>query len=130
LNAGSLFQGAGQTLLSGSTVTLNGSLTSFNLILAGAALSGDAVLSGVLTWTSGQINPNSTLTIPAGAALVLAGGSGATYINYGVITNLGTIQLVSGNLELDDQYDGINGWLFNEPSGVVELTSDVSITSY
>jgi len=130
LNAGSLFQGAGQTLLSGSTVTLNGSLTSFNLILAGAALSGDAVLSGVLTWTSGQINPNSTLTIPAGAALVLAGGSGATYINYGVITNLGTIQLVSGNLELDDQYDGINGWLFNEPSGVVELTADVSITSY
>jgi hypothetical protein len=129
LNAGSAFLGAGQTLLSTSTVTLNGSLTSSNLVLAGANLSGSAALSGVLTWTSGQINRDCTLTVTPGAVLALAGVNGSAYVSFGVITNAGTVQLVSGNLQLENYYGGITGWLFNQPSGVVDLAADVSITA-
>jgi hypothetical protein len=128
-SAGSTFLGTGQTVLSGNTVTLNGSLTSSNLVLAGANLSGSAVLSGVLTWTSGQINNDCTLTVIPGAVLTLAGVNGTAYVNFGVITNAGTVQLVSGNLQLENYYGGIAGWLFNQPSGVVNLAADVSITA-
>jgi hypothetical protein len=124
-NTGSLFIGAGQTTLPGSTVTLNGSLISSNLVLAGANLDGTGTLNGVLTWTSGQLQPTCTLMIPANSVLTLAGVNGDSYTVYGTITNLGTVQVVSGNLQLYSS--GTPGLLVNLPGGMVELTADVSI---
>ena len=83
LNPGSLFMGTGQTALSSSTVTLNGSLTSSNLVLAGANLAGNAVLNGVLTWTGGEILGNCALTVASNSVLVLAGVNGNDYYDGG-----------------------------------------------
>jgi hypothetical protein len=125
-NGGSLFIGTGQTLLSGGTTTLNGSLTSSNLVLAGANLAGTAMLTGVWTWTAGQILSSANLTLVSNSLLVVAGGNGnPNMYAEGIITNAGTIQLQSGTLELWSCGGG--GELINLPGGVVDLMTDVSI---
>jgi hypothetical protein len=126
--SGSLFIGAGQTVLSGGTITFNGSLTSSNLVLNGAVLQGNGVLNGVLTWISGVLGTqNETLTIATNSVLVLAGSSGGTYNLGQPLNNEGTVYLQSGNLQLHDGYYGI---LTNSPGGVVDLAADVSIIQY
>jgi len=124
---GSQFIGGGQTALNGNTVTLGGSLLSSNLVLAGAGLAGNGTLNGVLTWTSGQINYGCGLTVNPGSVLVLAGANGSSYLMAGMLTNAGTVQLVSGTLQLYDVNNNNTGWLVNEPAGVVSLATDVSI---
>ncbi len=128
LSTGSLFIGAGQTVLSGGTVNLVGSLTSSNLVLDGAVLQGNGMLYGMLTWTSGQLGiADETLTIAPNATLVLAGTSGVNYTLGQPLNNVGTLYLQSGNLLLHDGYWGI---LTNAPGGVVDLAGNVSITQY
>ncbi len=128
-NSGSVFVGAGQTVLNASTVTVNGSLTSSNLVLAGGTLAGNATLTGALMWTGGAFD--CAMTVPAQSELVLAGVSGNAYPMYGNITNAGTVQLASGNIQLNAYYGGSNGTLINLPTGIVEMTADVSIlTAY
>ena len=59
---------------------MNGSITSSNLILAGATLYANGVLNGLLTWTSGQLgDSDTTLTLATNATLVLAGVNGNSY---------------------------------------------------
>jgi len=127
LNDGSVFLGTGQTLLSGGTIGFNGSLTSSNLVLAGANLQGNGVLSGLLTWTSGTLGAELTaLTIAANSTLILAGVSGNNYSLGQYLTNAGTILLQSGNLNINwCQW----GTLINLPGGVVDLQGDVSINA-
>ena len=125
LNGGSLFIGTGQTALSASTATLNGGLTSSNLVLAGANLAGSGVLSGVLTWTAGEITGGAILTVATNGLLVLAGSNGVPYFMEGFFTNAGSLQLVSGDLNLYSC--GGAGELINLPGAVVDMTADVSI---
>ena len=125
INGGSLFIGTGQTALSAGTATLNGGMASSNLVLAGAFLAGSGVLTGVLTWTSGEITSGTILTVATNGVLVLAGTNGNPYYVEGIITNAGMMQLASGDLNL---YNCAGfGELINLPGGLVELTADVSI---
>src|SRR5208337_2652606 len=85
-------------------------------------------LSGVLTWTSGQIGVNgSVLTVAANSVLVLAGVNGTDYVLQGTVTNAGTVQLVSGNLDLFNCSG--QGLLMNLPGGLVQIMADVSIVN-
>src|ERR1035437_8150527 len=82
LSSGGQFSGAGTNLWSSGTITLNGSVTSSNAILAGATLAGtNGILSGLMTWTSGAMGSGSSIfTIATNGVLVLA-GSGTKSLN-------------------------------------------------
>ena len=69
--------------------------------MAGAVFGGNGMLDGVLTWTSGQINRGGALTVNSDGVLIFAGTSGSTDVNFGVITNLGMVQLTSGSLQVE-----------------------------
>jgi hypothetical protein len=128
-NNGSQFIGVGTNLMSSGTFTLNGTITSANAVLAGASLAGtNGVIAGILTWTSGSIAGGSTLTIATNGVLVLAGGNGNDYSMAGILTNAGTVQLLSGNLELST-YGG-PGEFVNLSGALVDIASNVSIDSY
>jgi hypothetical protein len=149
-NSGAVFVGAGTNLLSGGTLTVNGSITtsnlvleggtltvnglitSSNLVLAGGDLTGNGVIAGVLTWTGGTIGSGSTLTIATNGTLILAGVNGDDYALEGILTNAGTIELVSGNLRLANcsWEGGWSGELVNLPGAVVDLQGDVNIDIY
>jgi len=60
--------------LSAGTINLSGSMTSSNVVLAGATFQANGVLNGFLTWTGGTLGTkDDTLSIPANSTLVLAG---------------------------------------------------------
>ena len=123
-NSGVQFTGAGTNLLTGGTFTLNGLVTFSNLTLAGASLAGtNGVIAGLLTWTSGGIASGSTLTVGTNGLLVLAGNSAGDYTLYGILTNAGTVRLVSGNLQLWCN----PGQLINLPGALVDITTNNSI---
>jgi CARDB/Immunoglobulin I-set domain len=92
---------------------------------SGGALSG--VIGGVLTWTGGDIAGGSTLTVASNGVLALTGQVGTDYLVYGILTNAGTLQLVSGNLDLYACCCGNQGLLVNLPGALVDVKSGVSI---
>src|ERR1035437_6298705 len=127
VNSGSQFMGAGTNLWSGGTITLNGSVTSSNAILAGATLAGtNGILSGLMTWTSGTMGNGGISPIATNGVLGLAGSAQKNL--YGTITNRGIIPMTgSGALYC---YGGSGaGKLINLAGGLVDIQSDVSITS-
>jgi len=129
LTTGSLFIGAGQTQLTGGAFSLNGSLTSSNLVLAGGYFNANGVLNGVLAWTGGQLGTaNVSLTIATNSTLKLAGVNGDSYYMGQYLNNEGTIVLQGGNLVLD--WAGGWGALVNLPGGVVDFAGDASIVPY
>ena len=129
LSTGSQFIGAGQTKLSAGTVTMNGSLISSNLVLAGAIFNDNGVLNGVLTWTSGTLGTvTNAMTIASNSVLVLAGATNNDYNLGQPVNNAGTIYLQSGNLQI--YASGYYGSLTNLPGAVVDLAADVSIVPY
>ncbi|HVM50394.1 MAG TPA: hypothetical protein VMU04_20375 [Candidatus Acidoferrum sp.] len=147
-DTGTMFLGAGTNLLSGGTLTVAGSVTSSNLVLsggtmtlnghldsgstvlAGANLAGNGSFGGLLTWTRGTITNGSKLTVATNGVLVLAAVNGKDYALRGVLTNAGTVQLVSGNLQLYSGCSNGYGQLINLPGGLVDLQADVSIDRY
>jgi hypothetical protein len=127
-NDGTAFTGAGLNLVSGGGAGFYGAIASTNLQWAGANIGGGGVISGSWTWTAGYIVPGSTLTVATHGALSLAGNNGTDYELYGVLTNAGTIRLVSGNLRT--RGDSGEGNVVNAPGGLVDLAADVSLDSY
>jgi hypothetical protein len=126
----SALAGGGSYRFTGGTVTLNGNLASSNAVLAGAMLAGNTAISGKLSWTSGGFANNSTVNVTTNGVLMLAGNNGTDYNLYGILTNAGTIALVSGNLQLiGAACDGGIGRLVNLPGGLVDFQADVSIDS-
>src|SRR5208283_4074437 len=122
LNDGSLFIGAGQTLLDGGTISWNGTVTSSNLVLVGGTLQANGTLNGTLSWTGGQLgNSPISLTNAAGSTLILAGGVGGAYNLGEGLVNAGTILIQSGNLQVDW---GAYGTLLNLPGAVINLPAD------
>ncbi len=127
--------GPGSTLFSGGTYTVNGKVSASNAVLAGsgASLTGtNGVLQGSWTWSNGFIAAGSTLTLATNGILTLAGTNTADYVVYGVLTNAGTIRLVSGNLQLvgPSANTAYQGELVNLPGALVDFQSDVSIDDY
>jgi len=125
-----------QTLTNaGNTLTLNNaSVVNANGVLAlgGGRLSGVGALTvnGQFNWISGSIE-TSTLTVATNGVLVLAGNNGTDYyLVGGILTNAGTVRLVSGNFNIDGVGCGhSNAELINLPGALVDITTDVSINS-
>ena len=130
--SGAQFTGVGSNSISGGTFTLNGLVTISNLTLAGATLAGtNGVIAGVLPWTSGSIGVGSTLTVATNGTLVLAGVNGTDYPLLGILTNAGTVRLVSGNLFLRGSVCSLGaiGELINLPGALLDLQNNVNIDS-
>jgi hypothetical protein len=123
------FLGAGTNLLSAGTFTLNGTIVSSNAVLAGGSIaSTNGVISGVLTWTGGSMgSPASRLMIATNGTLVVTGGVG--HVFGGILTNAGTIQLASGDLQFLD-CQSFNANLVNLPGALVDIQADVSFDDY
>src|SRR5207247_1952386 len=115
--------------LGGNTLTLNGLATinsngQFNL--AGATLAGtNAVIAGVLTWTSGTIPIGSTLTIATNGMLIWA-GTADSYSFYGALTNAGTVLLTNGDWKWWSCYANPVQFI-NSPGALLDIKADVSI---
>lgn len=115
-NAGCRFTGAGSTLLAGGTVTLNETIESENLVLAGATLSGAGSVNGSFTWNSGTLSPDVSFNVTPGGHLFLASSS-AKIIN-GSITNAGIVTWTgTGNLR-------VQGAIHNLPGGLFEMQNN------
>ena len=83
-------------------------------------------LSGTLTVYGGDITEaGQTLTISTNGILVDAGGA---YI-FGAVTNAGIFQVTAGEILFGNNYynPSAAGLLFNEPGGLVDLQTDVTI---
>ena len=120
----------GATLaFSGGTITLAGNLISSNAVLAGATLSGNGTINGLLNWTSGKFGSgNSALTIASNSVLVLAGANGSNYLMEQAVTNAGTVRVQSGNLQINNCGGGQYGQFINLPGALVDLKADVSFS--
>ena len=93
-----------------------------------ATLSGTGVISnGLFVWSGGVLGASSTFTVATNGVLLLAGINGTDYNLYGVLTNAGTVRLVSGNLQLVGACYGGPGQLVNLPGGLVDFQSDVAL---
>jgi hypothetical protein len=119
--------GAGTNLLSNGTFTLNGNINGSNVVLNGANLeAGNTVINSALTWNNGNINPGSIMTVATNGWLTLT--SGNVHDFYGMLTNAGTVQLLTGNSLwlIGSCQDGV-GELVNLPGGLVDIQGDNSI---
>jgi hypothetical protein len=99
-----------------------------NVTLAGAVLTGtNGVIAGALNWTSGYFALGSTLTVATNGTVILEGVTGNVYDVEGILTNAGTIELVSGNLRLNSGNVAGQGQLINLSGAVLDITTNVSI---
>ena len=137
VNTLTLGGGSGQQTLSlpaaGYTLTLNNASVvnpGGILALGGGVLydKGGMNVGGEIYWTGGLLGvADVEVDIATNGILVLAGVSGNTYSLGQPLSNAGTVQLVSGDLQINYGYYGS---MVNLPGGVVEITADVSIVQY
>ena len=87
---GSVFNGAGSTILSTGTFIINGATINSTLQLNGGSVGGTNTLSGTFIWNNGLFN-SATLMITIGGALNIIGANihgmpSCTLINNGTVT--------------------------------------------
>ena len=85
----------GTLYLSLGGFTLNGTVTSSNVVENAASLTGVNVIRGALIWVAGNWNSASSITISSNSTLIVAGGG--DFPNT-VVTNYGTFAWASGTL--------------------------------
>jgi hypothetical protein len=126
LNPGSLFTGAGTNRFAGGVFSISTTVRIPNAQLAGATLAGaNGTLGGSWIWTSGTLGqPDSTLTLANDGILILKGIVGNLYDLQGALTNVGVLQLQSGNLRIRDAQ------FVNAAGGLLEFRSDSDIANY
>ncbi len=121
-------------VLAGGTCTLNGLVTFSNSTLAGAILTGNGAIAGQLNWSGGSFDRFSTLTIATNGTLLLAGVEGSNYVINGALTNAGTFELASGNLQLMSgscsASGGGPGELVNLAGATINLASGTAIERF
>ena len=120
-NAGTQFTGGGEVRLLAGTHALSGAISSANLKLAGATITGTQTISGNLEWRSGSLAGGTTL--PSGATVNLVGPA-EKLLDGGSVTNLGTII-----------WGGTGNWrmaggaaINNLAGGTFEIQSDASMS--
>jgi hypothetical protein len=89
--SGTVFTGAGTSLLDRGNVTFEGSIVSTNAELAGANLLGTNTVIGVLRWKSGSIGSSARTTIAAGSELEITGPD-SKFVR-GTLVNEGRVRL-------------------------------------
>jgi len=126
INPGSLFTGVGTNRFAGGLFIISTAARIPNAQLAGATLAGvNGALSGSWIWTSGILGqPGSVLSLESGSVLALKGIAGNPYDLEGSLTNLGVLELHSGNLRFRDAQ------FMNASSGLVDFRSDSDIDNY
>ena len=87
---GSVFNGAGSTILSSGNFSINGATINSTLQLNGGSIGGTNTLSGTFIWNGGWFN-NATLMITTNGALNITGANlhdmpSCTVINNGTVT--------------------------------------------
>ena len=101
--------------------------------LTGGYIVGGGVISGTLTWTGGGIGNSSVaaaLKVATNGLLVMAGQVGGQYDCWGVLTNAGTMQFLSGNMRFVGSCGYNYAILVNLPGALVDLQTDSSIIGY
>ena len=127
--SGAVIQGAGTNLLTSGTITINGSMITSNLVLAGATLAGNSCVSGVMTWTSGQLNGGSSLTIATNGVLNLVNNNSYVHI-WGALTNAGTVNWTGSGLYVYNDGASYNGSINNLAGAVFNAENDQPIALY
>jgi hypothetical protein len=87
---GSVFNGAGSTILSSGTFSINGATINSTLQFNGGSIGGTNTLSGTFIWNGGSFN-SATLMITIGGVLNINGANlhdmpNCTLINHGTVT--------------------------------------------
>ena len=88
----------GLTVLSAGNFNLNGTVTGTNTWEDIGNLVGTCVINGTLTWVGGSWNPTTSVTIPAGNAVLAVGGTGNLDFNATTVINNGVFAWASGTL--------------------------------
>jgi hypothetical protein len=89
----------GLTYLSSGNFTLNGTVTTTNLIENAGNLTGSNVINGALTWQAGVWNSAAAVTIATNSTLIVAGGGfGNNDMANTVVINNGTVVWESGTI--------------------------------
>ena len=124
LDDGSLITGAGINQVSGPAVTLNGSITSENLVLASPAILGTNSISGQVSWTAGVLNSSAGMTVATNGLLRLSGTDQKVIL--GLLSNLGTIQLADSGIIAMGTYS-TPAIINNQPGALFEALGDAPI---
>src|SRR5258708_27779248 len=86
-------------------------------------------IDGQFNWAGGRMGTNVVLIVAANGVVVGAGGS----LEFsGILTNAGTIKLVSGIFRCIaySAYGGGYGLLVNKPSGLIDFEADVPLDAF
>jgi hypothetical protein len=113
LEAGSQFTGGRTSLVEGEHV-INGEIAAADLILTGGTVVGHARFSGLITWVSGAVSSNSSLTVLPGAHLLMSSGANLPRFVYGSLTNAGTVTFSTyGSLNIGGIFHNLPPALFS-----------------
>jgi hypothetical protein len=140
---GAAFTGSGINRLADGAFTLEGDIHCQSVELNGGSLSGTHRLVGRFKWVTGQLNANSTTTIPDGSTFNIISGNlhdlpGHTLINEGVVAwDAGQIRggqgsviqnngrwVAKANSQINNGYGGSG--VFNN-LGLVEIPNDSTV---
>jgi hypothetical protein len=92
--------------------TINGAITSSNVVDSGGALIGTNVIRGAFTWQQGNWN-NMALTIESNAVVYITANTGGKNISGSVITNFGAVDWSMDSINGDDNSVVYNYGLWN-----------------
>lgn len=124
LNSGCAITGAGETRLGSGIHTLSGAICATNVVLYGAELEGNGILSGTVAWVSGQINEGASVTVATNGTLLFSSGANFTKFVYGNLTNAGTvIWLPQGYLNVSGTLHNLSGALFDAQVDNISILS-------
>ncbi|MFL6246259.1 MAG: IPT/TIG domain-containing protein [Thermoanaerobaculia bacterium] len=131
LNAGSIIDGSGLQINSGST-TLAGAATlqsGASMLFSGGTIGGASTLTidGTLNWTGGSFDGSGIVATSPSGVMVLSGTGTKVLVNGFNLNNAGTMQWVGGNIAIN-----LNSVFTNQSGGqfLIQTDSDISNTYY
>ena len=122
--SGTQFKGAGTNVLGAGTITLDGLISSENLVLGGAVIIGTNTLTGTVQWTSGAIGESGVVTIATNGTLLLTGP--AEKIIVGVLNNRGTVQF-AGSGQIAMGTISVTATINNEAGARFDMVNDAPV---
>ncbi|HEU4886888.1 MAG TPA: IPT/TIG domain-containing protein [Thermoanaerobaculia bacterium] len=128
LNAGSVIDGSGLQINSGST-TVAGPATlqsGASMLFSGGAIGGASTLTidGTMTWTGGSFDGSGIAAVSASGVLILSGTGTKILVDGFDLNNAGTIQWTGGNIAIN-----LNSVFTNQSSGQFLIQTDADITN-
>jgi hypothetical protein len=124
VSLGADFQGGAITNLTVAGGTLSGSYTVSGIFNCGASVSGSLLVAdgGVMNWSGGTVS-GGPLTVAGNGVLNLE-GNGTVYLQNGALTNAGTVNWLSGGLNLQMCGSPATGPVVNLAGGLWNIQCD------